>query len=122
MADQAAEQVLLRADTHCHVALRVDQGFGGQVVDVVRGGVRLIRLCAGAAQQMGEAIGKLEMHRVLVFWRVLAGIKEYHSGLRFAGTGHEDRPVCYECIVCEALACGKFSTRRSMVGAVTRSP
>ena len=70
-----------------------------------------------AAQQAGQAIGKLEVHGMFMVGGVIAGVEQHHPGFRFAGTGHDHLPVCNECTVCEAGALGKFSKTGSVVQA-----
>ncbi|MNJ52436.1 hypothetical protein D3C77_477700 [compost metagenome] len=91
------------------MALGIDQGFGGQVVVAIGGAWWLAGLHVRAAQQTGQAIGKLQVHGMLVVGGVRAGVEQHHAAFRGAGIGHGHLPVCNECTVCEAGALGKFS-------------
>ncbi|MNJ47005.1 hypothetical protein D3C77_421500 [compost metagenome] len=71
------------------VARVLNQGFGGQVIEIVVLGRWLCRGDHLRVEQMRQTFDKLEVHRVFVFRGVLARVEQYHALLAVGRAGHE---------------------------------
>ncbi|MOA40839.1 hypothetical protein D3C78_1627480 [compost metagenome] len=74
-ADHAPEQIRSGDNAHCLVVRRIDEGFGGQVIEVVACCGRLGGGNDLGLEQLRQPLGKLEVHAMFVFGRVFAGVE-----------------------------------------------
>ncbi|MCY1427763.1 hypothetical protein D9M71_436230 [compost metagenome] len=106
LADQAAKQVGVRRDTHCPVALGADQGFGGQVIEILLRRWWLGRRNHLGVEQLRQPLGELQVHAVFVLGCALTCVQQHHALLAVGRSEHGQ----ILCVVQEAFLSASISS------------